>query len=209
MKLIKILTAFIALASLQIAAAQWLEVPPPAEAKNLMVFTAGVPVAAEVCNVLQQSQETATNDHEGLGEYTSDQWYAFKFVYSGTNAKGICNMCAWLTKVGTGQNVSFSLRGHDAVNDCPNSTVYSDGGTITAANITTGGWYCTDVNVTTALTNGSTYWTVFNTPATSSSNYIELGANGVTGRIVKDADGAGIWSQVSIFASVLFKIISK
>jgi hypothetical protein len=46
MKLIKILTAFIALASLQIAAAQWLNVPPPAEAKNLMVFTAGVPVVA-------------------------------------------------------------------------------------------------------------------------------------------------------------------
>jgi len=44
MKLIKILTAFIALISLQIAAAQWLNVPPPAEAKNLMVFTAGVPV---------------------------------------------------------------------------------------------------------------------------------------------------------------------
>ena len=46
MKLIKILTAFIALASLQIAAAQWLNVPPPAEAKNLMIFTAGVPVVA-------------------------------------------------------------------------------------------------------------------------------------------------------------------
>jgi hypothetical protein len=44
MKLIKILTAFIALAFLQIAAAQWLNVPPPAEARNLMVFTAGVPV---------------------------------------------------------------------------------------------------------------------------------------------------------------------
>ena len=46
MKLIKILTAFIALASLQITAAQWLNVPPPAEAKNLMIFTAGVPVVA-------------------------------------------------------------------------------------------------------------------------------------------------------------------
>jgi hypothetical protein len=44
MKLIKILTALIALASLQIAAAQWLEVPPPAEARMLMV-QGGVPVA--------------------------------------------------------------------------------------------------------------------------------------------------------------------
>ena len=45
MKLIKILTAFIALISFQIAAAQWLNVPPPAEARNLMVVGGGVPVA--------------------------------------------------------------------------------------------------------------------------------------------------------------------
>lgn len=44
MRLIKILIAFVALVSLQIATAQWLHVPPPVEAKNLMIFTAVVPV---------------------------------------------------------------------------------------------------------------------------------------------------------------------
>jgi hypothetical protein len=66
MKLIKILTALLVLIALQIAAAQWFNVPPPAEAKNLMVFTAGVPVAADGPNVYYY---TGT----GLGEsdYTS------------------------------------------------------------------------------------------------------------------------------------------
>lgn len=46
MKLLKILTAFATLVALQIAAAQWLNVPPPVEARGLMMVGGGVPVVA-------------------------------------------------------------------------------------------------------------------------------------------------------------------
>ena len=50
MKLLKTITAFIALVSLQIAAAQWLNVPPTVEARMMMVVGGGVPVVASFCD---------------------------------------------------------------------------------------------------------------------------------------------------------------
>ena len=74
MKLIKILTAFIALASLQIAAAQWLNVPPPAEAKNLMVFTAGTPVAGGITCSGDFRSGNNESFEKGAGQFCTSNW---------------------------------------------------------------------------------------------------------------------------------------
>ena len=67
MKLLKVGIAFIALVSLQIAAAQWLHVPPPVEAKNLMIFTAGMPVAVGYTEEFYWTCEGANATARGTG----------------------------------------------------------------------------------------------------------------------------------------------
>ena len=66
MKLIKILTAFVALASLQIAAAQWLNVPPPAEARNLMVVGGGVSTKVEYGSAVLGTSRSLLGDRAVL-----------------------------------------------------------------------------------------------------------------------------------------------
>jgi hypothetical protein len=80
MKLIKILTAFIALASLQIAAAQWLNVPPPAEARNLMVVGGGVPVAGG-CGACNPSNDSIiVNSGNTTDGYADKAGVAYQFT---------------------------------------------------------------------------------------------------------------------------------
>ena len=107
MKLIKILTAFIALASLQIAAAQWLNVPPPAEAKNLMIFTAGVPVVGSSkvsftedwncsdadspdCD-LNWTEDAGDQDISGSKIYMASGSYATNLLIAGANPLSTAN----------------------------------------------------------------------------------------------------------------------
>jgi hypothetical protein len=106
MKLIKILTAFIALVSLQIAAAQWLNVPSPAEARNLMVVGGGVPVASG-----QAASYAGANINSSTGNVTTN---------TGTDA--VNGVIAWndtFTCPGTGTRVIDSM---DVYASVPSST---------------------------------------------------------------------------------------
>ena len=117
MKLIKILIAFVALASLQIAAAQWLNVPPPAVARNLMVVGGGVAGGASWsctdANVLCDSFDTTAGDgfddatwttgtagtstvnpnyaHTGAFYCDENSAESLKLVNDGTNTCYACN----------------------------------------------------------------------------------------------------------------------
>jgi hypothetical protein len=73
MKLIKILTVFVALISLQIAAAQWLNVPPPVEARMLMV-AGPVPVTGSC---------TTAND-SAIFDFTGGSSANVGYVWSGS-----------------------------------------------------------------------------------------------------------------------------
>lgn len=80
MKLIKILTAFIALASLQIAAAQWLNMPPPAEARNLMVIGGGI-VSSDNCSgdtaIVIDNRSIDHSDLTSMNTNAPDPGYGF------------------------------------------------------------------------------------------------------------------------------------
>ena len=72
MKLLKILSVFLFLVSLQIATAQWINVPPPVEARMNAVFAGGgVPVAVAACAdssctgfLVCQNFETSTTSND-------------------------------------------------------------------------------------------------------------------------------------------------
>lgn len=71
MKLLKASIAFIALVSLQIAAAQWLHVPPPVEARGLMMVGGGVPVAGGSA-ATGNYRPNADISHPGWGDGDDD-----------------------------------------------------------------------------------------------------------------------------------------
>ena len=59
-------------------------------------IVAGQPVASGVsCTIKQQSEEGTLGEERNLGQWNSDKWYATKFVYSGTDNKGICKICSF------------------------------------------------------------------------------------------------------------------
>jgi hypothetical protein len=107
MKLIKILTALIALASLQIAAAQWLEVPPPVEAKMLMV-QGGVPVVA----VEECVGNTDTAGISWAGDWNNTAIgndSGNYFVAPGSGTRTVTKIGAYLKNEGATTSIRFAL----------------------------------------------------------------------------------------------------
>lgn len=100
MKLLKITIAFIALVSLQIAAAQWLNVPPPAEARNLMVVGGGVVSApSALCSSCTPGDpaDVFCEDFAGSTECASGE-------------ASVCR-CAWSAVSQTNGSVVFASNG--------------------------------------------------------------------------------------------------
>ena len=135
MKLIKILTAFIALASLQIAAAQWLNVPPPAEAKNLMVFTARVPVAGLSCNTTTPVFQQTTRD--AYNNLISSEWYSSQKIKNSASIT-ICQASILIsTDAATAKNVTVSVW---STTD-ESGTKYGDGAVTSIPAVASYVWY--------------------------------------------------------------------
>jgi hypothetical protein len=160
MKLIKILTSFIALASLQIAAAQWLNVPPPAEAKNLMIFTAGVPVVGG-CSASTESVgtkiETGTAQ-DMTGDYlwcsaftpTCSGNLNTAYIYHGSTATDLVKVVIY--------NKAAATPG-----DAGDTLVYASG-EISSSSV---GWASTAVVGTYPVSTGSSYWVCSDTDGSS------------------------------------------
>ena len=85
MKLLKVVISFLALVSLQIAAAQWLHVPPPVEAKMTAVMVGGgVPVAAASCTDITGPGGSSA-DYGDYAEDSSGFNIAQKVKYAGSS----------------------------------------------------------------------------------------------------------------------------
>jgi hypothetical protein len=69
MKLLKLTFLFVCLVAIQIATAQWFEVPPPVQARGLMVAGKGVPVVADGPNTWYDVDSTGTNEKYGSASY--------------------------------------------------------------------------------------------------------------------------------------------
>ena len=112
MKLIKILTSFLALIALQIAAAQWLDVPPPAEARILMV-TGGVPVVAAASGACTSC--TGTADADVLCE-------DFEGTENCNTGESRCRCSGWI--VGDETGGAITVAAHSSGNTCADKGSY-------------------------------------------------------------------------------------
>jgi hypothetical protein len=172
MKLLKILISFIALVSLQIVAAQWLNVPPPAEAKMLMM-QGGVPVAAGGCTTVSVSQLSADDDNGVC--YSAAQYYWGQVNFDPGANLSVCKVTFKFSQTGTVSGYTYKAKIWNV------SSNELDGAAIGTSTGVTGltGLNATDVDFTfsspVSLTNGTLYAiTVDHEQAADSSNYIRI-----------------------------------
>jgi len=172
MKLIKILTAFIALASLQIAAAQWLHVPPPAEAKNLMVFTAGVLVSAPACATVAQASANAEVESVNFGQFAATHSIGTQFTTS--KAMTVCKLIVRLKDGGTitDGTIVAAIYADNASDNITGSAIGGNSAAINATDLTSSHASYTFTGLSAGLSNATKYWIVLTwNGTTDGTNY--------------------------------------
>jgi hypothetical protein len=156
MKLTKILTAFFALISLQIAASQWLNVPPPAEARNLMVVGGVVPVGGCSNNTSTDfigyktagaTSESVPSDTLSLLRYQatsltcSTGTLETAYLYNRYDGSSHAKICIYTSSDTTPQEA-------DALVGC-SSTIFGD---------TSSTWYSAAADGSYTITKNNYYW---------------------------------------------------
>jgi hypothetical protein len=168
MKLIKILTAFIALTSLQITAAQWLNVPPPAEARMLMM-QGGVPVVGGLTctgTTIQTEESTYGFDGINIGQYAISM-YSGGVLYAGTTGT-LCQIKLNLV-LSTADAPAGSMTAYLYANasDKPTGSALSTCGPINASSLTTSMAEYTLACSDYTITNNTIYHLVFSSSITA------------------------------------------
>ena len=212
MKLLKVLTAFIALVSLQIAAAQWLHVPPPVEARSLMMVGGGVPVAADGCATAKDGDNTSatyTSSNQFLGREDVILYLGDSFV-----AGSSYTVCAVEIQAYKVNSPTFLIKAAIFTDSSgsPGSLIGTASGTLDTSTITatTTGEKYTLTGLSADVTSGTTYWVVLyyvSGPHNYYVDYIDVLANaqGGGGHWVKRADATPTWANLTEYISLKFK----
>jgi hypothetical protein len=177
MKLIKALSVFIALVACQIMTAQWLEVPPPAEARNLMVVGGGVPVAGGTCSGCSGSNDSILSSSTAAAYSSDDNWEAYHAWQFTVPAGGQCITGIMSNVKDSGNTFTVS---HSIYTDSSGSPVsLVSGSSVTTVNIQDDQSNFEFMFSSTQTLAAGTYWVVAH----------GAGSNIIYGRIATHPDG--------------------
>ena len=187
MKLIKILTAFIALASLQIAAAQWLNVPPPAEARNLMVVGGGVPVAGAS---LKDSNTAATATLRQVGRYAPYLYTGGNFAAGSSYTLSSVKVSIYRTGTATGTIVAHIWATSAGA---PTGSPLQTSNAVNRSTIPTSSTMVEFTGFTQAITSGTEYCIILQASVVNGDETVDLefssGGGAYVNEQYNDADG--------------------
>jgi hypothetical protein len=176
---------------------------------NLMITGADTPDAA-ACTTLVESAAVGDYDNvQDVGTDASTVWIGTKYV--ATSTATICKIEIYAEQDdATSGNVLACIYSHDAGNDSPDTAIdCSDNESI--ADMGAAGspsFFPFDSGLSAAQTDTVTYWVVVNSP-NNPDEFEWWKGDATTERTNSDEDGSGIWDNVNVTKSLVFKLYKQ